>query len=381
MARRTRPAGLHNQDTPGAVLKTSDRFAVLAAGLLSCFAPAAAGAQGAPGTVLKVNAAEIAIGGRVQTQLNTTSVEGEPSSELVLRRVRLEATVKVNDVVSGKVQPDFAGNRVSLKDAWLKLNLHPAFQLLAGNAHRPFSPITTTSSTRMLPIERGVRIRGVSGEFDQYQLVSALDYSERDLGLQVIGEPKGAPLGLTYQAGYFNGPARAAAADESTWQGAARVTVQPVRNVRVGAAWSGRDFARKVPLPDSVDTRRGNAYEVDVEYGARSRGLHLVGEAAYGDFDPFRGARFIGAQGWLGWRSGTISGTISAVEPLVRVSHGDPNVNDRAGVTATGGTLFTPGLNLWLGGLNRVQLNLDLWDPRTGGTRATSFKTQFQLAF
>ena len=45
-----------------------------------------------------------------------------------------------------------------------------------------------------------------------------------------------------------------------------------------------------------------------------------------------------------------------------------------------GGTLVTPGVNLYLGGLNRIMFNWDFWNPLTGESQ-NSFKTQFQLAF
>src|SRR5688500_12411763 len=104
-----------------------------AAGLL-----AAGEAEGQGGTVIRVNAAEIQIGGRVQTQFNTTSVDGEPDGEFLLRRVRFETAVRMNRVVNGRLQADFAGDRGSVKDAYLKLDLYPAFQVLAGKAFRPF---------------------------------------------------------------------------------------------------------------------------------------------------------------------------------------------------------------------------------------------------
>ncbi len=44
------------------------------------------------------------------------------------------------------------------------------------------------------------------------------------------------------------------------------------------------------------------------------------------------------------------------------------------------GTLFTPGINVYLGGLNRVMFNYDLWSPDGAGTEG-SFKVQFQLGF
>ncbi|HYJ78611.1 MAG TPA: porin [Longimicrobiaceae bacterium] len=333
-----------------------------------------------PAVVLKSGAMEIAINGRLHTQFNTTSVDDEPATAFELRRIRLEALVKINDVVSGKIQPDFAGNRVVMKDAYMRITLDPGFQILAGQAHRPFSPIPFTSSTRILPIERGVRIRGVDDAWDEYNLVSVLGYSERDVGLQVMGSPRGAPLGLFYQAGIFNGPARAEAGSEDTYQVGARLAVQPLPNVRVGGAWSSRHFAEASADPHAPpEIERGHAWEVDVEYGGYEPGLHVVAEAVYGDFDPFAGARFFGAQGWLAWRTDELASKIVNVEPVLRVSYGDANAND-SGPEEGGGTLVTPGVNLYLGGLNRIMFNYDFWNP-LAGEKHSSFKAQFQLGF
>jgi hypothetical protein len=338
--------------------------------------------QPAGGVVVTSGAAEIHIGGRIQTQFATSTVDTVPATGLELRRLRLEATVKFGDVVSGKIQPDFApGNRVVMKDAWMKIALDPAFTLLAGQAFRPFSLITSTTSTRILPIERGLRIRGVAGAFDEYDVVSELGYSERDVGLQVLGAPKGAPLGLTYQAGFFNGPARDRARDRNTYQLAARASVSPVKDLRIGGAWSSLDFVRASTIPAAtVDVRRGTAWEADVEYGVYERpGVHVVGEATYGDFQPFAGTRFFGVQGWLAYRTPRLGGKIQNVEPLLRASYANANVNGRPGANP-GGLLLTPGVNLSLGGLNRVQLNWDFWNPLEGNSQ-NSFKTQFQVAF
>ncbi|HYH78855.1 MAG TPA: porin [Longimicrobium sp.] len=339
-------------------------------------------AQQPTGVVVTSGATEIHVGGRVQTQFSTSTVDTVPATGLELRRLRLELLVKFNDVVSGKIQPDFApGDRVAMKDAWMKIALDPAFTLLAGQAHRPFSPIAITSSTRILPIERGLRMRGLSGAVDEYNIVSELGYSERDVGLQVLGAPKGAPLGLTYQAGFFNGPARSKARDRNTYQLAARATISPASRLRIGASWSSLDFVRTSTTPGAtVDVRRGNAWEADVEYGAYDRpGLHLLAETAYGDFQPFTGARFFGVQTWLAYRSQRLGGKIQNVEPLLRASYADANVNDR-GPSNPGGLLLTPGVNLYLGSLNRVQFNWDFWNPLEGESH-NSFKTQFQVAF
>ena len=357
-------------------------FAVTLA-LLSCVTALSAQQTG---PVFRSGAAEISINGRVQTQFNTTDAESEPSTELALRRVRLEATVKINDVVSGKIQPEFAGSRVSLRDAYVRFTVDPALQFLAGQAHRPFSPLTMVSSTRMLPVERGLRIRGVDG-YDEFNLVSELGYADRDVGLQVIGEPRNAPLGVRYAAGFFNGPLRDEVTQNNS-QLAARVSVSPVAGVRVGAAWSSRDF---VPFGSDddpeveVDLERGHAWEVDLEVGAYDRpGLHFAGEVATGDFDPSIDARFFGAQGWLTYRTAALSERITGVEPVLRLSYGDPDSGDDAaevpGFAAVGGTLVTPGVNVYFGGLNRIMLNYDFWSPLEGDSHG-SFKAQFQLAF
>jgi len=327
----------------------------------------------------RVNAAEIEIAGRVQTQINTTSAETEPVMEMLLRRVRLEARVRVNELVSGRVQPDFAGDRVSLKDAYLRLDFAPQLQMIAGKAHRPFNLIEQVGAVRMLPVERGVRLRGVSAQ-DQYAIVNGLGYSDRDVGVQLLGSFADLPFRPGYQAGIFAGPLQRQVGSENSYQLAARATIQPLERLRLGAAVSRRDFAQ--PAPDRSSGWRldqGTAYSVDLQFGSFTPGLHLIGEVALGDFDPFAGDSFHGAQAWLAYRTAP-HGRISAIEPLMRASYGsidrgDPPASD------PGGLLLTPGINIHLGGLNRVMLNYDLWEPAGAGRREGGMKMQFQLAF
>lgn len=343
---------------------------VAALGALALASPAAAQQTG---PVLRAGAAEITIGGRVHTQFTTSSVDTVPVQEWVLRRVRLESTVKVNDVVGGKVQLDFAGNRVAIKDAYLTMELDPAFRIVAGNQHRPFGIITQTTSNRILFAERGARIRGLTDSWEEHNLVADLGYADRDLGLQITGAPHGAPAGLFYGVGYFNGPARRPALQEDTYQLTARAGIKPARNVTLAGSWSRRDFAR------GDTTHAGTAFALDAEIGHYGPGFHFVGEVVTGDFDPFRDARFFGAQGWVGYRTRELRGSIKHVEPALRLSHGDPDIDEDQDV-AVGGLLVTPGVNLYLGGQNRIMFNADLWRG-DNGRREQSFKTQFQLAF
>jgi hypothetical protein len=350
-----------------------NRFQMRVVATLSALAVVGPAAAQQTGPVLRTGAAEITIGGRVHTQFTTSSVDTVPVQEWVLRRLRLESTVKVNDVVGGKISVDFAGNRVTIKDAYLTMELDPAFRIQAGNQHRPFGVFAQTSSNRIPFAERGARIRGLSEAFDEHNLLLDLGYTDRDLGLQISGAPRNAPAGLFYGVGYFNGPARRPTLNQDSYQLAARVGVKPLRNVTVAGSWSRRDFAA------GDTTRTGMAWALDAEVGSYAPGFHFVGEVTTGDFDPFEDARFFGAQAWLAYRTREMGGRIKHIEPALRVSHGDPEMDDDQDV-AVGGLLVTPGLNLYVGGMNRIMFNADFWHADTG-RRENSFKTQFQLAF
>ena len=331
---------------------------------------------------IRFNALELTLGGRLQTQFNTTSVDTVPGDELILRRVRLDATVKVSDLVSAKIQPEFAGERVTLADAFVRLHFDPAFEFLAGRAHRPFGIITPLSSVRMLPVERGASVRGIS-PLDQHNLVRGLGYSDRDVGVQVLGAPAWAPLGLTYAIGYFDGPlaARSGADAENPDQMAGRLSIRPLAPLRVGLSGSSREFRGIDTVTERTLRGRGTAWAVDAEWGSFAPGLHVIGELSWGDFNPLFGTDFVGAQGWIAYRTGPLGRLVVHLEPLLRISSGDLDDSVAAGVAARQGTLFTPGLNLYFDPLNRLMVNWDVWNPGDDAQVEHSFKAMLQFAF
>ncbi len=346
------------------------RAYIAAAALLACAAPLAA--QEPDAARINFSGIELTIGGRVQAQFNTTSIDEVPGSELILRRARLELEAQLNELVSFVIQPDFSGDEIRLKDTYVRLAFDPALQLVAGNSKMPFSRLEMTSSKRMLPVERGLRVRGLDA-FDEYALVNGLDYSDREVGVLVSGEPEGAPLGFGYAAGIYRGPIQDDVT-EATYQYVARATVQPTDLLSFGIAWSSRDFTNEL-----ADLERGHAFEVDAEYGAFAPGIHVIAEVAFGDLDPFTDTGFSGAQGWLAWRSDAIGGHVTGIEPVARVSWGD--VDDGAPGAAPGGLLFTPGLNVYFGPLNRLMVNYDVWRGADDAGDAQSLKIMLQAAF
>jgi hypothetical protein len=335
-------------------------------------------AQQQPAPTFTVNGMEVTLGARLQTQFNTSSVDSVPATDWFLRRARVELSTRYGPVVAGRLQVDFSGNRATLKDAYVRLNFHPALSVLAGNAHRPFGAIAQTNSGQMAPIERGVRIRGLRAR-DEYALVTDLGYAERDLGVQLTGRPD-LPLGLFYAAAYTNGPVHTADGGERSYQLSARAGLRPLSGVTLAGSWGRRDFVQSPTDSTPSRSRGGHAWAIDAEVGGYRPGPHAIAEVAFGDGDPFTGRRFRGAQGWISYRTEPLSSRIFSIEPLLRISHGDPDTG-RESPDEGGGTLITPGFNVYLGGLNRVMFNYDLWRGAHGAPGGHSFKAQFQMGF
>jgi hypothetical protein len=80
----------------------------------------------------------------------------------------------------------------------------------------------------------------------------------------------------------------------------------------------------------------------------------------------------------MAWLHRTMSGRFTGVEPLVRASYGDPDVD----LDDDGGLLLSAGINLYMGGRNRLMLNWDVYsaqDERIGTEGA--LRAQAQVRF
>ncbi len=333
------------------------------------------------GMRFRTGALEVTVNGRLQTLFSTSSVEAVPLTQWDIRRARIEFNVRATSLVSARVQPEFAAGAPVMRDAYLAFNFSPGFRVLAGRAFRPFGLIGPTSSVLILPVERGAAIRGLRlPALEHHNLLTTLGYTERDIGLQLLGSPEWAPWRLSYAVGVLNGPIQARSGDRSAYQLSARARVRPLEPLSLGVGWSRRDFIdlREEEEGRASGLRSGQAWEVDLEYGAFGPGLHLMAEAAVGDADPFLGSRFRAAQVWLAHRSVLTLTPATHLEPVLRLSYGDP---EPARLRGVGGTLVTPGLNLYFDPLNRIMLNYDVWLPGGEERRETSLKVMFQMAF
>jgi hypothetical protein len=297
------------------------------------------------------------------------------ASTFETRRVRLGANVRVGDWIRGFIEPEYALGRLALRQVWMAFEIDSAFVVRAGQFKKPFSLIFLTSSASHPMIERGARIRGLSesltlaneGEFselrgallagEQHALLDLQQYLGYDLGVAVEGRRGG----LGWSAGVFNGTGPDMRDENDGKSLAARVTytVDVGTPLTLGGAWSRRELLW--PLPeDPLATRTGDAFEVDIELGGLRRGVWLLAEASTGR-NLVTEERFTGAHAALAWFRGTGGSRIEGVEPMARVSWGDPDDT----VEGDAGVLVTPGLNLYFFGRNRLMLNWDVYMPES----------------
>ncbi len=335
--------------------------------------------------------ASVRIGGRMHTQFTSSSVESY-HSQFFFRRARIEADITVNDFFEARLQPEFGGFTAELKDAWVKFNFSPAFQVTVGQFKRPFDLFELASSVDLSLIERDGRVGGVNscagvGSVCSYsRLVERLGYADRDIGVRVGG----ARGKVAYEVSMTNGAGQNVADENDAKSFSGRVSVKAAGELTLGANAALHDYVD----PAKEDAHAG-AWGVDAQIGTWRDGLLVQVGLAGGEnwrrlldgagapVDPSRPgtarwdpAKFLAFQGAASWYAPLEGKRIVGIEPLLRVSVGDPD-RDTAD---DGGLVFTPGLMLYVSGRNKIGFNLDLWSPQTGDDQR-SLKVQSFLYF
>jgi hypothetical protein len=325
-------------------------------------------------------AVEITLTGRVHAQFSSTSVAGEAASEFFIRRARLGVVIEISDLVSGKVEPDFGEGKITLKDAYFRLTFNPAFRATIGQFKRPFDLFELTSSTQMLVVERAGGIGGLDtcsgpgGICSLSRFTEKLSYSDRDIGVMLDG--KVARGRVQYMAAVFNGAGANKADENGARSFGGRLAVSPLDDLSIAGNFGVHDY---------VDVGAGTQYAVafggDVEYGNYDQGLHVQAGVVGGDnwLNLVAGepTTFLTAQGIVAYRVPIVGNRrVSAIEPIGRVSWGDPD----NGVSDDTGLLFTPGFVVHFSGRNKIGANIDIWSPAVGDTE-WSLKVQSYLHF
>ncbi len=347
---------------------------IIAAGGLTILIPGPTNAQ----VQISSRPVELTLTGRVHLQYWTTSVDRPRTAEFLLRRARFTADVRINDLVDGRVQPDFGGGRLSLKDAYLRLTFDPAFRVSFGQFKLAFDIFELYSSTQVLTIERSGLVRGVQAcaflVCSWGTLSVALQYAERDIGVLVDGRALGK---LDYRLSVTNGTGANRPDENGAKSYAGRAVVQATSDVRIGANFSVHDY-----LNPAMENKYAVALGADAEIGRYGDEFHLQvglmrGENWVdldGNGDP---STFVSAQGIVSYIFPVVSDRgFSGIEPHFRVSWANPGTDG----AFTGGWLITPGVALRLTGRNKLLANVDVWSPDTGPSE-WSFKFQSNLHF
>ncbi len=353
------------------------RFRVLATAVLLA---AGAAETGLAQVEISARSAQVRFGGRLHSQFATSSAEGGKSTDFFTRRARFTLDIGVSDLLDARVQPDFGGGELDLKDAYFRLNVSQGFRFSVGQFKRAFDIFELNSSTDIVVVERTGRINGFSGcagpggTCALSRFTEKLAYSDRDIGFKADGS-----IGdrLSYMATLTNGTGTSGADENSGKSLAGRVTLRLADNVSASANVSRHDFVGLHGEGESA-----TAFGADLEIGRFRSGTHLqvglIGGANW-RLQRLEGAEtpsFLTGQVIVSRYVPLESASFEAVEPMARVSWGDP---DR-GLADDGGLLLTPGLFVYVAGKNRIGANLDIYDPASG-PREVSFKLQTYLYY
>ena len=182
---------------------------------------------------------------------------------------------------------------------------------------------------------------------------------------------------VDYRITVTNGAGANSADENGAKSYAGRVVLEARSNLRLAANFSVHDYVNAVTASDEYAV----AYGGDLEVGTYGDPVHLKAGIMAGQNwknlnatgDP---GTLFSAQTILSYRVPLEGGgPFSAVEPLGRLSWGDPDTD-----AAAGGWLVTPGIAFHLTGRNRLIANVDFWSPSTGSTE-WSLKMQSFLHF
>ena len=358
-------------------LARSIATAGLAVGLLAIAGPV--GAQ----VAVSSKSMELKIDGRIHFQYNqTSSDQALLANSFFIRRARLEIEAKVNDFISGRIQPEFGEGIVGLRDAFVTLNFGPGLHTTFGQFKRPFDVFELVSSSQVLVIERAGGVRGVdacSGVGNVCSLsrfTEKLGFSDRDIGVMVDGALGSS--GFKYYASITNGRGPNNDIDENATKSYTGRVEYAVSGLRIGGHVGVHDY----PNDSTSANQYATAFGADVDWGHYEKpGPHVQAGILYGDnwrnlkaADP---SKFVSGQVIATYMFPVKENKyLYGIEPLLRASWGDPDTD----VSDDTGWIFTPGLVLYMVGRNKFAVNVDVSKPAVGDTEY-SIKAQTYLYF
>ena len=332
-----------------------------------------------------------------QPQVSTTSVDSVLESDFELRRARLTAAGEVGERWSARFQIDFETDRARFRDAFLEARVTDGLSIRAGQFKVPFNGIELESAKRLIAIERTARVRGTPlTNTSTSGMLAATAMSARNRGVMALTRfaegrvrlQAGAWLGSGERSEVNDGKQLSARLEFEPWAGnKERIPLVFAAAVTSNGYFGSPRDTLVVLSGDTLvseDAQYAAAYEVWVELGRYAApGIHLAGNVIAGDnpLEPRIRADHVGFSSFLGtqvWGEYVIQGPgiLTGIGIGARVDRFDPDTDEDDDAYL----LWTPLVNLYFGGVFKLQTNVDVLSPESGERESeTALRIQAQL--
>jgi len=268
-----------------------------------------------------------------------------------IHRMRLSLTGDILKNIKFRLQVDAVKTSILL-DAYVDFAFHAAAAVRIGQFKVPFSMESLASDPDVDTIDRSQVVNKLAPGFD-------IGTNGRDIGAMLSGKA----AFLEYSLGVFNGSGINKADTDNKKDWAARLLVHPASFLALGAsAYDGQT----VPSAGAAAVKRAR---LGLEAALLYQDLSLKGEFIQGqDADTMR-------QGW--YVQGGYFFLPKTLQAIVKFDSYDPNRN--AALDRT--DLWVFGLNWFLGGPTKLQVNYVWSRDESGKTVNKALQVQFQAGF
>jgi len=268
-----------------------------------------------------------------------------------LRRARFSFSGELLKNVRLKLQFDMVKSP-ALYDAQIDFTLHEKASFRIGQFKVPFSQESLTSGSELDTINRSQPVIKLAPGQD-------IGSSGRDIGAVAYGKISL----IEYTVGVFNGAGMNRADTNEQKDLAGRIIIRPFQFLAIGASVYDGSYSATTGAAPLVRDRVG------LEMAFLYQDLSLKGEWIQAEDDQTM------KRGW--YLQAGYHFLPKTLQGILKVDSFDPDTaaaQDRANV-------WTAGLNWFLSGRTKLQVNLEIYKNEAGKTTNTALLAQFQAAF
>ena len=351
------------------------RLAGLGAGLAMMASPA----------VAQTTYPNVKVSGRLHTQAYYFDNDdyNPISSDIFVRRARIEAKGGITDRVSYFIQPSFEGGRTSgvrLRDAWIDLNVtkpgqKTAFIVRTGQEKKPYSRYELLTSNNLPSIERGAGDGLVKSQSNN--LFEKAGFLAHDVGASARVESKleGGRM-LSVVAGVYTGSGESTKDKNSAKSYGFRASADVVSKLSIGGSYFSHDG-----IAGTDSSYRNNGYGFDAQWNKPGEpGLFVLAEYLGGEDAANHDINMTGIQALAAYniRMKNPEAFLYAIEPAFRIDVADADTD----LDDNGSTLFTAVLGLYFSSKAQWRIAFENQSFQASGASSISgVRTAFTVNF